>query len=64
MQALRSRLTITIPEAGDLLGISRNAAYRAAAAGQIPTLQLGRRILVPVGRLLAMLGASGEDDAA
>ena len=38
------------------LGVSRRAAYRAAAAGHIPTIRLGRRILVPTAHLHRMLG--------
>lgn len=48
--------TLTIHEAGEMLGISRRSAYRAAARGEIPTLRLGRRVLVPTPRLLALLG--------
>ncbi|MGI8876141.1 MAG: helix-turn-helix domain-containing protein [Egibacteraceae bacterium] len=56
--------TITIEEAGELLGISRRSAYRAAAAGELPTLRLGRRLLVPTPRLLALLGLpDGRADA-
>ena len=43
--------TMTVEQAGQLLGISRRSAYRAAAAGQLPTLRLGRRILVPTAAL-------------
>lgn len=64
IESLRARLTITIPEAGEVLGLSRNGAYRAAAAGQIPTLQLGRRLVVPTAKLLAMLGRDERGDAA
>jgi excisionase family DNA binding protein len=48
--------TITIEEAGRILGLSRSAAYRAAARGEIPTLRFGRRLVVPTARLFAMLG--------
>lgn len=48
--------TITVEEAGELLGLSRSSAYRAAARGELPTLRFGRRLVVPTGRLLAMLG--------
>lgn len=54
------RATLTVPEAGQVLGIGRNASYRAAANGEIPTLTIGRRILVPTARLLELLG---ETDA-
>ncbi|MDP8928237.1 MAG: helix-turn-helix domain-containing protein [Actinomycetota bacterium] len=46
--------TMTVEEAGALLGISRRSAYRAAAAAHIPTIRLGRRILVVTARLRAV----------
>jgi hypothetical protein len=39
-----------------LLGISRSAGYRAAAAGDLPTIRLGRRLYVPTARLAALIG--------
>jgi excisionase family DNA binding protein len=51
-------MTMTVAQAGSLLGISRRSAYRAAAAGHIPTIRLGRRLLVPIPKLHAMLGIS------
>jgi excisionase family DNA binding protein len=48
--------TLTVPEAGQILGLSRPSAYEAVARGDIPTLRIGRRILVPTARLLALLG--------
>ncbi len=50
------RLTLTVPEAGELLGIGRAAAYAAARSGELPVLRIGRKVLVPRARLLAMLG--------
>jgi hypothetical protein len=50
-----------VPAAGALLGIGRHAAYVAARAGAIPTLRLGRRIVVPVGQLAALLGTDEAD---
>ena len=38
-----------------MLGISRSAAYRAAARGEIPTIRIGGRLLVPTAKLYAML---------
>jgi len=52
--------TITVEQAGELLGISRRSAYRAASAGQLPTFKVGRRLLVPTARLLDLLGLSAE----
>ena len=43
------------PETGRALGLSRSATYDAAARGDIPTLHIGRRLLVPTAALRAML---------
>jgi excisionase family DNA binding protein len=48
--------TVTIEQAGRMLGISRRSAYRAAARGDLPTLRVGRRLIVPTARLLHLLG--------
>ena len=47
--------TLSIPEAGKALGICRSAAYEAAGTGQLPTIRIGKRILVPVVALEQML---------
>lgn len=57
---LRGRATITVPEAGQLLSIGRDAAYRAAERGEIPVLHLGRRLVCPVPKLLDLLGVTSE----
>ena len=57
---LAGRLTCTVPEAGQLLGIGRDAAYAAAARGEIPTLRLGRSLRVAVPKLLALLGVTPD----
>ena len=54
--------TISVEHAAKLLGVSRSAAYRAAASGQLPTLAFGRRLLVPTAPLLKMLGLPVEED--
>ena len=51
MSARTKRLTMTIPEAAEKLGIGRNQGYQAAKSGQIPTIKVGNRILVPVAAL-------------
>lgn len=53
------RLTYDVPEAGRLLGLSRNGAYAAAKAGLIPVLNIGGRKLVPKAALHQMLAAAG-----
>lgn len=53
---MTERLTFTVEEAGRLLGIGRGAAFAAVHSGELPSVRLGRRILVPRARLLALLG--------
>jgi hypothetical protein len=49
--------TISVERAGEVLGISRASAYNAANANEIPTLRIGRRLVVPTAQLLKLLGA-------
>jgi excisionase family DNA binding protein len=37
----------SVPEAGRLLGLSRNGSYEAAKRGEIPTIRIGRLLRVP-----------------
>ncbi len=50
------RLTMTVEEAAVVLGISRASAYGAVSRGEIPCIRIGRRILIPQGRPLALAG--------
>jgi excisionase family DNA binding protein len=52
------RLVLTVEEAATLLGISRAFAYEAVNRGEIPSIRIGRRILVPKAALQRLLGAS------
>jgi excisionase family DNA binding protein len=47
MRSRRKADTYTVPEAGRRLGIGRKQAYDAAKRGEIPTIRIGRRVLVP-----------------
>jgi hypothetical protein len=52
--------TLSVPEAGKrYFGISRNAAYRAAERGEIPTIRIGNLLRVPVIQMERKL--AGED---
>ncbi len=58
--------TLTVDEAAERMGINRNSAYEAARRGEIPTLRIGRRILVlrrPFERMLGGDGDSGVNGA-
>lgn len=54
--------TLTVEEAGRLLGISRSSAYRAAERGELPTITLAGRLHVPTPRLLALLGVEVQPE--
>lgn len=41
------RLTVTVEQAGLMLGISRGLAYQMAREGRIPTIRFGKRLVVP-----------------
>jgi excisionase family DNA binding protein len=49
------RLTYTLTEAAQQLGISRWLAYEAAHRGELPICRIGRRMLVPRAALLRLL---------
>ena len=52
----KERLTMTVKEAGEILGISQATAYMLANTGQIPIIRLGeRRLVVPRAALMKML---------
>ncbi|MFC1914961.1 helix-turn-helix domain-containing protein [Chloroflexota bacterium] len=41
------RLTLTVKEVANLLGLSRVATYEAVRIGQIPSIGIGPRIIIP-----------------
>ncbi len=49
------RRVVTLNEAAVMLRISRGSAYEAAKRKEIPTIRIGRRLLVPVAVLEQML---------
>ena len=50
--------TFTIPEAAEILRISKWGAYEAAKKGELPVIWIGRRCLVPRRTLEKMLDAA------
>src|SRR3954462_2235948 len=58
--AQSERKTLSVEEAAVALGIGRTLAYEAVRRGEIPTIQIGRRRLVPQGALDQLLSNSGK----
>ena len=54
----RLRATLTVQEAGEVVGVSRATAYEAVAAGQWPVIVVGRRKRVLTAGLRRLLGES------
>lgn len=52
----RGCATMTVTEAAHVLGISRSTAYELVRRGTLPSLRLGRRIVIPTHALDALLG--------
>ncbi len=44
---MTEKLTLSVEEAGKLLGVSRQIAYQLSRRADFPTLRIGRRVLVP-----------------
>ena len=54
------RLCLTVPEAAEMLGLSRNNAYKLVKEKQLPSIKFGKRILIPraaLGKMLEKVGA-------
>ena len=49
------RMTYSVSEVAHLLGISRASAYTHVRTGEIPSITIGSRIVVPRRALEAML---------
>lgn len=58
--ALARKTSITVEAAGRILGIGRSLAYAGVRSGEIPSIKIGGRIIVPVAPIRKMLGL--DDD--
>lgn len=53
-------LLLPVPQAAELLGVSRAAAYRQAASGELPTRRLGGRVYIVTSGLRDLVALHGE----
>ena len=56
------KLVFSVEEAGKLLSISRATAFARANDGSLPTIRLGRRLLVPKAQLERLLNGEQSSD--
>lgn len=60
---VRNKYLLTVPQAGELLGLSRTPSYEAARRGDLPTVRINNRLYVPVAALEQLLGKPIDVDA-
>ena len=53
-------LTLTVPEVGEVLGISRAKAYDLARSEGFPSMRISTRILVPRDKLIRWIDKETE----
>src|SRR6478735_8547516 len=53
-------LTLTVEQAGQVLGVGRSTAYELAASGELKCIRLRRRIVVPVAHIAEHLGVDRD----
>jgi excisionase family DNA binding protein len=56
VEEILAQPTATVEEIGTVYGISRATAYEGVASGTIPSLRIGRRILIPCAQVRRQLG--------
>lgn len=60
----QNKLTLTVKETAQMLGLSRNSVYQGIATGEIPHIKVGKRILIPRLALERILAEAGSKAAA
>jgi excisionase family DNA binding protein len=55
-----NRVTMSVEEVAEVLGIGRASAYAAVKSGQIPALRIGHRLVVPIKAFELMLASAEQ----
>ena len=50
------RMTYSVEEAADILGVSKSKLYDSIRNGEIRSVQLGRRVVIPCDEIAALVG--------
>jgi excisionase family DNA binding protein len=53
-------LTLTVEQAAEVLGVGRSTAYELVRSGDLKSIRLRRRIVVPVAHLAESLGVDRD----
>ena len=57
------KITGTVDEAAEAAGVSRNSAYEGVKRGDIPSIKIGKRIVVLWGPFMRKLGVKESEVA-
>lgn len=57
---MEEKIVLTVDEVANILGISRPTAYQGIQRGEIPSIKVGKRILVPRMALEKLLAEAGS----
>lgn len=55
-----TRLTVTVAEAAEILGISRRLVYDAINRNELRAISIGRRLVIPRAEIERLLGSPIE----
>lgn len=58
---MSEKLTLSVEEAGEMLGISRQTAYELSRSVGFPKIRIGRRILVPLDQLKEWIAKQAQE---
>ncbi len=56
------RATMSVESAAKLLGIARGSMYQAVRRGEVPSVRIGRRIVIPRRALERLLSGESEEN--
>ena len=60
---MAKKITGTVDEAAKVLKVSRNSAYEGVKTGDIPSMRVGKRILILWGPFMRKLGVEETEVA-
>lgn len=60
-KSTKTALALSVEEAGRRLGLGRASAYAAVRRGEIPSIRIGKRLVIPLVQLERWLAEGPKD---
>jgi len=57
---INGKLVLNVSEAAEMLGIGRTGAYKLLGTGELHSIRIGGRVLIPIQALLDFLAAAPD----